>query len=558
MWIVEELENSVDIVELVSRYTKLKKAGANYKALCPFPGHSEKTPSFVVSPAKQLAYCFGCHKGGGALKFVMDIENCDFKEAVQILGNITWKKIEWFHSDAKEYKIKKNIYSLYKDATNYYKKALENNPEAQKYLFDRGLSKETFKKFEFGFSDSWVSLYNYLKEKWYEDALIKESNIFLDLAKRKDKFIWRIIFPIKNIRWDIVAFTARILNSWEPKYLNSPASKYYDKSQILYWLYEAKKAIIDKDFVIIVEGQMDAISMQEAGFTNTVAVSWTALTDKHLTIIKRLTHKIYLCFDWDQAWEKATKLAIENIKNKGFELKIIKLPNSKDPDDILKSWKDFNEFIKNALSPIAYFIKTSKLDLNSIEDKKRLLKDLLEIIKFYSDAIERDFYLKEVAKYLELSENIVWDSFRKINRNKANFDKKEEETTKKEFSAEQIAIWYILLNDEYKKIFEEKLLFKEYLDNDLKKILEDSKSLETFPLEKKDDYKAISMKIEMELEKDNEENKKQVLEKLIKQINLENYRKIVSDLKQKMLDWDENAFIKYSEIIKKAKEYNLK
>jgi DNA primase len=269
--------------------------------VCPFPGHSEKTPSFMVSPPKQLAYCFWCHKWGWAVKFVMDIENCEFKEAIEILGNFTWIQVNT-NFDKEKFEAQKNIYSLYKAAVDYYKKALKNYPEVKKYLSDRWLSSEIIEKFHFGYSDSWLELYNYLKNKWFEDSLIEESKIFVDVRNKKDKFINRIIFPIQNLRWDFVAFTARILWNWEPKYINSPASKYYDKSAILYWLFDAKTAITKNDFVIVTEWQMDTISLQAAWFFNTVAVSGTALTEKHLWILKRLTKKIYLCFDWDKAW----------------------------------------------------------------------------------------------------------------------------------------------------------------------------------------------------------------------------------------------------------------
>ena len=556
MWIVEELENSIDIVELVSRYVKLKKAGANYKAVCPFPGHTEKTPSFMVSPVKQLAYCFWCHKWWGALKFIMDIENIEFKEAIQILAGITWKKLEGF--DWEKYKVKKNIYWLYKDAVNYYKKALENNPEAQKYLYDRWLKKEDFEKFNFGFSDSWLSLYNYLKEKWYNDDLIKKSNIFVNINSRKDKFIWRIIFPIQNQRWDFVAFTARILGKWEPKYLNSPASDLYNKSEILYWLFQAKKSIVDKNFVIIVEWQMDAISMQSAWFTNTVAVSWTALTEKHLTVLKRLTHKIYLSFDWDKAWEKATKLALETIKNKWFEVKIIDIPKNKDPDEILKSWGNFKDYIDNALTPIWYYIKKSDFNLTSIDDKKKLLKELLEIVKNYSDPVEIDFYLKEIWDKLDIKEYIVYDYFRRISRQKVKFWVEEEKKEKHNFSLEQIAIWYILLDEKYKKFIEDNIIFPEKIWKDLKEILENKEAIEKFELTKRDELKAISMKIASEEENETEKKSEENFKNFIKKLNTFYYKKIVSELKQKMKSWDDNAFLEYSKIIKKAKENNIK
>lgn len=557
MWIVDELENSIDIVELVSKYAKLRKAGANYKAVCPFPGHTEKTPSFMVSPVKQLAYCFGCHKWWGALKFVMDIENMEFKEAIQILAQITWKKLEWF--DNEKYKVQKNMYGLYKDAVNYYKKALENNPEAQKYLFDRGLTKEDFSKFHFWFSDSWIALYNYLKEKWYEDKQINDSKIFVNIAQRKDKFIGRIIFPIQNLRWDFVAFTARILNSWEPKYLNSPASDLYDKSEILYWLYEGKKSIVDKDFVIIVEWQMDVISLQSAWFINTVAISWTALTEKHLTILKRLTHKLYLSFDWDQAWTKATKLALEIIKNKGFEVRIIDIPKNSDPDDILKSWKDFNEYIKNALTPIWYYIAKSNFNITSIEDKKKLLEELLNVLKLYSDPIEREFYLKEISSKLWIKDYIIYDKFNRISRKEVKFWVKEGENIKwEDFSIEEIAIWYILLDEKHKNFIRENIIFTENIWKDLKLIMEDSSTIDKFSIEKRDKLKAISMKILSLEENDTESRIEEDLKNFVKKLNTYFYKNIVLKLKQKMDNWDDNAFLEYSDIIKLAKKHNIK
>ncbi len=553
MSIVEELENSIDIVELVSKYTKLTKSWANYKALCPFPGHNEKTPSFMVSPTKQLAYCFWCHKWWGALKFIMDIENLEFKEAIQILANFAWKKLEWF--DFKKEKIKKNIYSLYKDATNYYKQALEKNPEIKKYLFDRWLNNEIINKFNFWYSDSGLALYNYLKEKWYDDKLISDSKIFVDIKNRKDKFIWRIIFPIQNLRWDIVAFTARIVWKWEPKYLNSPTTPWFDKSSILYWLYQAKQEIVKKDFVIIVEWQMDVISMQSKWFINTVWVSGTALTEKHLNIIKRLTNKIYLCFDWDSAWQKATKLAIETAKNKDIEIKIISLPAWKDPDEILNSWEDFEKYIKNALSPIWYYIENSNFDLNSIEDKKRLLKNLVEIIKTFSNPVEQDFYLKELAKKLDLREKIVYDYFNKLRFKRERIEK----TSKKSFSSEDLAIWYLLLDyQKYNKIFNEKIIFKNKLKNELKEALENKLILNNLNLEKQSLYKAITLQLENENSNKNEEQIEKDIEKIIQKINSDSFKKEAEALKEKMNSWDEKAFLEYSKIISLAKKYNIK
>jgi len=553
MWIVEELESSIDIVQLVSKYTKLKKAWANFKAVCPFPGHNEKTPSFMVSPSKQLAYCFWCHKWWWALKFIMDIENIEFKDALPILAEAAWKKLEWYNF--KENKIQKNMYSLYRDATNYYKQALKNNPEIIKYLYERWLKNENIEKFNFWYADSGVWLYNYLKEKWYEDNIIFDSKIFVDLKNRKDKFIARIIFPIQNLRWDFVAFTARIVWKGEPKYLNSPTTAWFDKSSILYWLYQAKSEIVKKDFVIITEWQMDTISMHSHWFTNTVAISWTALTEKHLTILKRLTHKIYLCFDWDSAWTKATKLALETIKNKDLEVKIINLEQWKDPDDLLKSWEDFQKYIDNALSPIWYYIEKSDFNLNSIEDKKKLLVELLQIIKSFSDPIEKDFYLKEISSKLNITESIVYDAF-----NRLKLERTKKTTQQKTIiNSEEMAIWFLLLeNQEYKEIFDENIIFKEAISKDLREILEDTKNVNSFPLEKKEKYKAISMKIEVDNTDKTPEHIKEEIKKIIQKINIESYKKITEKLKEKMSKWDDDAFLQYTEIIKIAKKYGIK
>jgi len=554
MSIVEELESAIDIVELVNKYVSLKKSWVNYKAVCPFPGHSEKTPSFMVSPPKQLAYCFGCHKWGGAVKFIMDIENCDFKEAIEILGNFTGIQVNT-NFDKQKFKIQKNIYSIYKAAVNYYKKTLKDYPEIKKYLMDRWLTSEIIDKFNFWYSNSWVELYNYLKEKWFDDKLIEQSAIFVNLKNRKDKFINRIIFPIQNIRWDFVAFTARIIWEWTPKYINSPASKYYDKSSILYWLFEAKTSITKKNFIIITEWQMDTISLQSAWFLNTVAISWTALTEKHLTIIKRLTKKIYLCFDWDQAWEKATKLSLEIMKNKDFEVKIISIGAGQDPDEIIKSWWNFQEYIDIALSPIWYYIEKSNFDITSIEDKKELLIQLIDIVKSYSNSIEKDFYLKEISKLLDLNSNIVYDTF-----NKTKFRVKlNDEINNNTISIEELAIWYILIDEKNINVLLNNIIFKDNISKNLKNFLDNWKSvLSNIDLDSKEKYRWISLKIEEANKEKTPENIDKEIIQISKSINKSIYKTQYNKLKNKMKSWDTNAFLKYSELVKKAKELWIK
>ncbi|MBW7954221.1 DNA primase [Candidatus Gracilibacteria bacterium] len=550
---VEELESSIDIVELVKRYTNIKKAGANYKALCPFPGHNEKTPSFIISPSKQIAHCFGCRRGGGPLKFIMDVENVEFKDALEILSNITGVKLKGY--DEKKETLKKNIYSIFKDITNFYKNSLNENPNILKYLFDRGITKESIGQFSFGYASSGLELYNYLKNKNYDDNLIEQTNVLQNLSSKKDKFIGRFIIPIKNLRGDIVGFAGRIIDVGEPKYLNSPASLIYDKSSILYGLFEARNEITKKDFIIITEGYLDTISLHQVGLKNTVCVSGVALTEKHINIIKKLTKKIYLCFDNDDAGKKATFLAIEMLKNKDLEVKIISLEGGKDPDEIIKSGIDFNIFIKNSLSPIGFFLNNIEKS-NSLQDKKDTLKKLLDIIKNYQDNIERDYYLKEISKKLDISLDIVYLEFNKTRLQKR--DDNFEINNKKILKSSDLIIGQII---KYENLFEDiknEIILKEYLDSDLQDILNNGiKALDNFEINKKNYYLMLSqndesLEIQAQIEgiiTKNDETILKQIKKTISKLNKDTLEQAKNILIEKINLGDKEALKKYQEII---------
>lgn len=556
MGIVEDLEWAIDIVDLVGRYTKLKKAGANYKSLCPFPGHNEKTPSFVVSPSKQIGYCFGCHRWGWPVKFIMDVENCEFKEALEILGNYTGIQVNT-KFDPEKMKQKKSLYWLYKDAANYYSQRLHEYPEVKKYLYDRGMNEDIFRDFSIWYSDSWVELYHYLQKKWYEEADIKKSQIFLDTRTKKDKFIGRIIFPIRNARGDFVAFAGRILKNGEPKYLNSPASQIYDKSNILYNLFWARTAITKQDFIIITEGYMDVISLHKWWFINVVSVSGTALTEKHLQLIKRLTKKVYLCFDGDSAGQKAVKASLEKMKNEGFEVKIISLPKGKDPDDIISSGKDFWEYISSALSPIGYLINISKFDSSSIDDKKKLLEELLVTIKSYSDTIEKDYYLKEVAKLLDINQKIVYDRFNKIRF--THTIKKEAYKKETEFGYIELAIAHILRDETYKEKIQESILFTEKIPKMLDEVLKNGKSaIEHFDLATKEQLKGLALQVETEILETNQEHQEKIISNLILWLNRALFNREKELLLSEIDAGKTESLKKYSELMAKAKKSGIK
>lgn len=546
---VSEIEWKIDIVDLVSKYIKIKKAGANYKSVCPFPGHNEKTPSFVVSPSKQLAYCFGCHKWWGPLKFLMDIENYEFREALEVLGNTAWIKLKKY--DEKTEKIIKNSYSIFKDSWNFYSQILQKYPKVLDYCFQRGITQEDIQDFKIWFSDSGVDHFEYLRWKWYEDKAIADSQIFLDIRSKKEKFLNRLIFPIQNQRGDIVAFAGRVLDKSLPKYINSPASKIYDKSAILYGLFQARAHITKKNFVIVAEGYMDVIALHRNGYKNSVCVSGTALTEKHITILKRLTKKIYLCFDSDQAGKNATLQSIELLKNKGLELKIILIWSGKDPDEALSSGENFSDYIDQAMSPIGFYIQKIKTnyDLESIEEKKKFLLLLLEALKHYSDNVERDFYLKEISRELDIEKDLVYLEFSKI---RSQRELREVGNIKKDYSASEFAIGYILVNTDFKKIIKKWLIFQEWYDESLMKVLWNPEALDDFDIDVRDTYNAISLKIDdMNFEK-TEDTILRELDKLVKKLNSEVYQK-----KRKQY-LENNEHTKYMELLALAKENHLK
>ncbi len=557
MSFIDELEQSIDIVDLVWRYTKLKKAGANYKSLCPFPGHNEKTPSFVVSPAKQIAYCFGCHKWGWPIKFLMDIENCDFREAVEILASITGREVQGFKTKSKEeIQAQKNIYSLYKDATKYYQDALQRAPEVLKYLYDRGITEEDITKFHFWYADSWIALYEYLKNKWYSDEIITASHIFVDISRKKDKFIGRIIFPLQNNRWDFVAFAGRILWAWEPKYLNSPASDIYDKSSLLYGLYEAKNTITKKDRIIICEGYMDVIALHRAGYFETVAVSGTALTEKHISLIKRLTRKVYLCFDSDKAGVSATKNSLEILKNKDLEIKIITIPSGKDPDEYIKSGGDFSKLIDTALTPISFAQKFEKYDASSLDETKKFIQNMLEYIASFSSPLEKDFYLKELAKITSTKLEVIYEMMKSHTRKQKS--ENISPNTKQQWGRSAIFHLVALLQEWHidTQTARDNILFPEALSQKEQELIFWNGDMSLLDLDEKETLKWMSL--ELSLRDKNELEMKNYIEKIFQGINKEHYKLLEGIYKAGLTNWDPEALPKYTELLKKWKSIGLK
>ena len=415
MAIAQDIESRIQILDIVNRYVSTKKAGVNYKWLCPF--HSEKSPSFVISPTKNIAHCFSCGKGGWPINFLMEIEKIDFREAIQILAKEAGVEMQTQYSPEQAER-GKDLYRLYKEATEWYHQALflPENSWPLAYLTDRQISLETIRKFQLGYSGSPRDLIFALKNSGFSTEFIIESGLFV--SESRDKFYGRITFPIANTMGHTVGFTARVLTDALPKYLNSPASHIFDKSSILYGLHLAKQAISKTGEVFIVEWQMDTIALHQATIDHSVGISGTALTKEHIRLLRRFAKTVYLALDSDNAGVKATFSSIENLLNEDLEIRIIHIPNGKDPDEYIKSGGDFLSLRSSSLSVIDFYLQEwgREYDMGTLIGRKKLIEKCLEIIVRLSSQLEVDFYLQEISRELWVSIDILYSEYKKTKR----------------------------------------------------------------------------------------------------------------------------------------------
>jgi DNA primase len=426
---VDEIKNRLDVVEVIEEYLpNLKQVGGNWKGLCPF--HNEKTPSFMVSREKQIWHCFGCGEGGDIFSFVMKYENLEFPEALKILAKKAGITLRYEEPRLTNQKTK--ILDILEAAAKFYHNLLLNSPEAEaarKYLFEkRGLKKETVEDFFLGFSpDSWDGVIKFLRGKNFV-----ENDIFLaGLAIKKergvgfyDRFRGRIMFPICDTHGHVVGFTARLLPEAEKKenaggkYINTPQTLVYNKSQVIYGLDKAKQFIKKENLTVMVEGNMDVIASHEAGIKNVVASSGTAMTIEQVNLLKRFSPNLAISFDADLAGGQAATRGIDVALREGMGIKVIMLDPKigKDPDDYIR--KDVNlwrETISSSMLFMDYYIKKifSSLDLRKIEHKKEAAKLLLsELIKL-PDKVEQSYFLEKIGNILGVSEQILRESMPK-------------------------------------------------------------------------------------------------------------------------------------------------
>ena len=417
--VVEEVRTRNDIVDVISGYVKLQKKGANYFGLCPF--HNEKSPSFSVSPQKQMYYCFGCGAGGNAITFIMEYENYTFPEALKVLADragVHLPEIEYSREERAKADKRSTLLEINKLAANYFYYQL-HQPQGKlgyDYFRKRELSDETIRRFGLGFANKTSNdLYQYLRSKGYTDEILRDSGLVtMEERGTYDKFWNRVMFPIMDVNNRVIGFGGRVMGDGKPKYLNSPETLIFDKSRNLYGLHRARTS--RKPYFIVCEGYMDVISLHQAGFTNAVASLGTALTAGHAALIKRYVNEVYLTYDSDEAGTKAALRAAPILREAGVTTRVIRMEPYKDPDEFIKNLgaEAFEERIRKARNSFMFGLEMlgKGYDLNAPEGKTEFLREAARRLARFEEEIERDNYIEAVAKtyhvgYEELKKLVV-------------------------------------------------------------------------------------------------------------------------------------------------------
>lgn len=404
--IIEEVRSKNDIVDVVSQYVKLTRKGSSYFGLCPF--HNEKTPSFSVTPGKQMYYCFGCGAGGNVFNFIMEYENFTFGEALKYLADragVELPKIEYSKEVREKAKEKSELLEINKQAAQYYYYQLrtEKGAAGYQYLSGRGLTEETMRSFGLGYSDKFSDgLYRYLKSKGYKDDRLRESGLF-NVDERRgmyDKFWNRVIFPIMDVNNRVIGFGGRVMGDGKPKYLNSPETKIFDKSRNLYGLNVARKT--RKNYIILCEGYMDVISMHQAGFTNAVASLGTALTSGHASLLKRYTQEVLLLYDSDEAGVRAALRGIPILREAGVNSRVVDLKPYKDPDEFIKNMgaEAFEDRLNRASDSFMFRVRVAEgeFSMEEPQGQNRFFERCAEMLLELKDELERNLYIDAIVK----------------------------------------------------------------------------------------------------------------------------------------------------------------
>lgn len=420
--ITEEIKSRIDIVDLIAEHLDLKRAGQNFRGLCPF--HHEKTPSFMINPSKQIFHCFGCHKGGDIFTFMMNYDNMTFQEALVYLSRKAGVRIEQSGDVSSISRtFKDSLFSIQLEALSLFKKNLELSRQASAYLKERGLNQDTLEMFSIGYSkNERESLFTHLKNRGYSLELIRASGlVYFGENGQHDFFRDRIMFPIADLQGRVIAYGGRLLSPIKsaPKYLNSPESAIFKKGESLYALNIAKAAITRKGYTVIVEGYLDAIMCHQYGFNNTVAPLGTALTFGHVKKLRKLSGKLLLIFDGDAAGMAATKRSLEIIYSEGLAAKILVLPEDEDPDSFIRKQgpEYFKRFVSKATTPVKFLLKSFG------KDKLDAVRYTLSLLLSCPDLLLREETISELSESSKISELVLREELSNLAEKKSKFRK---------------------------------------------------------------------------------------------------------------------------------------
>ena len=428
--LIEEIRNSNDIVDVISQYVILKRSGRNFFGLCPF--HKEKSPSFSVSPDKQIFHCFGCGVGGNVIHFVSKIENIDFRETIELLANranITLPTLDNSYQDNKRAILKSKVYQINEIAAKFYHENLykPTSKEAQNYIKKRKMDNRTLKSFLIGYSGTFDELYRVLKQKGFTEEEILASSLVnkTDNGKFIDRFRRRLMIPIQDTTGRFIAFGGRVLDDSKPKYINSPENIVYSKGRNLFGLNIAKKG--DTKKIIIVEGYMDAISLYQRGITNVVASLGTALTEQQGRLLRKNSEQVIIGYDADGAGQAATLRGLEILQNMGCDIRVLQIYGAKDPDEFVIKYgpERFQKCVDNAISLVEFKVKILKQNLNidNVNDKIKFLNEIAKILAKVDNNMEKEIYIDKISSEYGISKEAIYGEVNKLIYNK-NTEKK--------------------------------------------------------------------------------------------------------------------------------------
>lgn len=418
--LIEEIKSSNDIVDTISQYVQLKRKGRNFFGLCPF--HKEKSPSFSVSPDKQIFHCFGCGVGGNVIHFTSKIENLDFKDTMEFLAERSGIELPQTENEQFNQRqiLKDKVYKINEETAKFYHENLykPTSKLAQEYVKTRKLNNATLKAFLIGYSGTFNELYKHLKSKGFTDNEILASSLVNKNEKGQfiDRFRKRLMIPILDVRGKVIAFGGRVLDNSLPKYINSPENIVYSKGRNLFGLNVAKKGDLKK--VVIVEGYMDAISLYQRGITNVVASLGTALTESQGRLLRKYAEQIIISYDSDGAGQAATLRGLEILKGLGCDVRILQMEGAKDPDEYVIKYGTgrFNLLIDNAISLVEFKVKVlkDKFDLENTNDKIKFLQEIAKILSLVDSQIELEIYVDKISADYSISKEAIYAEINKI------------------------------------------------------------------------------------------------------------------------------------------------